>query len=93
VLVQEHVPKVRDFFAKDCWAHHPKPYADYVEFKVGWCCPTCATLCCDVVPWRAVPFVLCCAAPLPVVVVEVVVGVVGVVRTQICLLAPCSLSL
>ncbi|MEW5304303.1 MAG: hypothetical protein WDW38_011058 [Sanguina aurantia] len=34
VLVQEHVPKVKDFYAKECWAHHPKPYADYVEFKI-----------------------------------------------------------
>ncbi|GBF91700.1 hypothetical protein Rsub_04004 [Raphidocelis subcapitata] len=33
VLVQEHVPKVKDFFSKPCWAHHPKPYADFVEFK------------------------------------------------------------
>ena len=33
VLVQEHVPKVKDFFAKPCWAHHPKPYADLVEAK------------------------------------------------------------
>ncbi|KXZ46509.1 hypothetical protein GPECTOR_43g946 [Gonium pectorale] len=31
VLVQEHVPK--DFFSKPCWAHHPKPYADFVEHK------------------------------------------------------------
>lgn len=33
VLVQEHVPKVKDFFAKPCWAHHPKPYSDFVAFK------------------------------------------------------------
>eukprot|EP00775_Hariotina_reticulata_P011965 gene11965-12108_t len=33
VLVQEHVPKVKDFYQKDCWAHHPKPYADFVDFK------------------------------------------------------------
>ncbi|KIZ01237.1 hypothetical protein MNEG_6725 [Monoraphidium neglectum] len=33
VLVQEHVPKVKDFFSKPCWAHHPKPYADFVEFR------------------------------------------------------------
>eukprot|EP00955_Chlamydomonas_euryale_P060269 357663-Chlamydomonas_euryale.AAC.21 len=33
VLVQEHVPKVRDFYSKDCWAHHPKPYADFVDYK------------------------------------------------------------
>lgn len=24
----------QDFYAKECWAHHPKPYADYVEFKI-----------------------------------------------------------
>eukprot|EP00879_Flechtneria_rotunda_P002113 GHRR01002295.1.p1 GENE.GHRR01002295.1~~GHRR01002295.1.p1 ORF type:complete len:185 (+),score=55.81 GHRR01002295.1:292-846(+) len=33
VLVPEHVPKVKDFYSKECWAHHPKPYADFVEFK------------------------------------------------------------
>ncbi|KAG2501289.1 hypothetical protein HYH03_001089 [Edaphochlamys debaryana] len=33
VLVQEHVPKVKDFFSKPCWAHHPKPYADFVAAK------------------------------------------------------------
>jgi len=30
VLVPEHVPKVKDFFSRACWAHHPLPYADYV---------------------------------------------------------------
>lgn len=34
VLVQDHVPKVRDFFQKECWAHHPKPHADYIEWKL-----------------------------------------------------------
>eukprot|EP00877_Chromochloris_zofingiensis_P009397 jgi/Chrzof1/4710/Cz14g23200.t1 len=33
VLVQEHVPKVKDFYSKDCWAHHPKPYADFIDYK------------------------------------------------------------
>ncbi|KAF8058835.1 TNNI3K [Scenedesmus sp. PABB004] len=33
VLVPEHVPKVKDFFAKECWSHHPLPYADFVAFK------------------------------------------------------------
>ena len=33
VVVPEHVPKVKDFYQKDCWAHHPPPYADYVSFK------------------------------------------------------------
>jgi hypothetical protein len=23
----------QDFFSKDCWAHHPKPYGDFVAFK------------------------------------------------------------
>ena len=25
---------LQDFYAKECWAHHPKLYADYVEAKV-----------------------------------------------------------
>ena len=33
VLVQDHVPKVKDFFAKACWAHHPKPYGDWIAAK------------------------------------------------------------
>eukprot|EP00878_Enallax_costatus_P015189 GHUV01015902.1.p1 GENE.GHUV01015902.1~~GHUV01015902.1.p1 ORF type:complete len:185 (+),score=58.14 GHUV01015902.1:548-1102(+) len=33
VLVPEHVPKVKDFYQKDCWKHHPKPYADFLEYK------------------------------------------------------------
>lgn len=33
VLVADHIPKVKDFFQKDCWRHHPKPYADYMEMK------------------------------------------------------------
>lgn len=24
---------MQDFFQKPCWAHHPKPYADYMEYK------------------------------------------------------------
>jgi hypothetical protein len=24
---------LQDFYAKDCWAHHPKPYADFIEAK------------------------------------------------------------
>ena len=23
----------QDFFQKECWAHHPKPYADYMDMK------------------------------------------------------------
>eukprot|EP00798_Chlamydomonas_sp_ICE-L_P028998 gene28998-32191_t len=34
VLVQEHVPKVKDFYTKECWSHHPKPYADFIDFKL-----------------------------------------------------------
>ena len=26
VLVPDHVPKVKDFFEKECWAHHPMPH-------------------------------------------------------------------
>lgn len=33
VLVQDHVPKVKDFFQKECWAHHPKPHAEYMEWR------------------------------------------------------------
>ena len=33
VLVQEHVPKVKDFYSKECWAHHPKHYGDFIEAK------------------------------------------------------------
>uniref|UniRef100_A0A383VJ57 Uncharacterized protein n=1 Tax=Tetradesmus obliquus TaxID=3088 RepID=A0A383VJ57_TETOB len=33
VLVPEHVPKVKDFYSKECWAHHPKPYGDFMAFK------------------------------------------------------------
>lgn len=25
--------RMQDFFQKDCWRHHPKPYADYMEMK------------------------------------------------------------
>lgn len=24
---------MQDFFQKECWAHHPKPYADYMDMK------------------------------------------------------------
>lgn len=33
VLVQDHVPKVKDFFQKECWAHHPKPHAEYMDWR------------------------------------------------------------
>ena len=33
VLVPDHVPKVKDFFEKECWAHHPKPHQSFVEQK------------------------------------------------------------
>ncbi|GMH34341.1 hypothetical protein BSKO_02175 [Bryopsis sp. KO-2023] len=33
VLVQDHVAKVKDFFQKDCWAHHPKPHEDFMEWR------------------------------------------------------------
>ena len=30
-----HPPPARpqDFYSKPCWAHHPKPYADFIDFK------------------------------------------------------------
>jgi hypothetical protein len=24
---------LQDFYARECWSHHPKPYADFMEFK------------------------------------------------------------
>lgn len=24
----------QDFFSKDCWAHHPKPYADFMDWRL-----------------------------------------------------------
>merc|ERR1711927_19433 len=33
VLVQDNVPKVKDFFEKDCWAHHPKPHQESFSKK------------------------------------------------------------
>ncbi|GAB4822849.1 hypothetical protein N2152v2_009895 [Parachlorella kessleri] len=33
VVVQDHIPKVKDFFQKECWKHHPKPHGDYIEEK------------------------------------------------------------
>lgn len=33
VVVQDHVPKVKEFFSKPCWSHHPKPYKDYIEAR------------------------------------------------------------
>jgi len=24
---------LQDFYQKDCWAHHPMPYADFIDFK------------------------------------------------------------
>lgn len=36
LVISRHPPaptRPQDFFSKDCWAHHPKPYADFIEFK------------------------------------------------------------
>lgn len=24
---------LQDFYSKECWAHHPPPYADFIDFK------------------------------------------------------------
>ena len=24
---------LQDFYSRECWAHHPKPYADFMEYK------------------------------------------------------------
>ena len=24
---------MQDFFQKECWAHHPKPYADFMKWR------------------------------------------------------------
>ena len=33
VIVQDHIPKVKDFFHKECFKGHPKPYADFMEWR------------------------------------------------------------
>jgi len=33
VIVPDHIPKVKDFFSKDCWKHHPTPYQDFIDWK------------------------------------------------------------
>lgn len=33
VLVPDNQDKVADFYARGCWAGHPPPYADFVEFE------------------------------------------------------------
>ena len=33
--MQDHVPKVKDFFQKECWAHHPKPHAEYMAQRAA----------------------------------------------------------
>jgi hypothetical protein len=33
VLVQDHIPKVKDFFQKECWKHHPKPHEEFMEWR------------------------------------------------------------
>ncbi len=25
--------EVQDFFQKDCWKHHPKPYKEYMDWR------------------------------------------------------------
>ncbi len=27
------VLSLQDFFQKDCWAHHPKPYQEYMDWR------------------------------------------------------------
>ena len=27
------ITALQDFFSKDCWAHHPKPYAEYMDWR------------------------------------------------------------
>lgn len=31
--LQLHANVLQDFYSKDCWQHHPKPYADFLEYK------------------------------------------------------------
>jgi hypothetical protein len=33
ILVPDCVMKVKDFYKKECWKHHPLPYADFVDSK------------------------------------------------------------
>lgn len=27
------VPCLQDFYEKECWAHHPKPHQEYMDFR------------------------------------------------------------
>ncbi len=33
VLVPDHVPKVKDFYERECWSHHPKPHEEFIEYR------------------------------------------------------------
>lgn len=33
VLVPDHVPKVKDFHSKECWASHPMPHREFIELR------------------------------------------------------------
>lgn len=33
VLVPDHVPKVKDFYERECWAHHPKPHEEFMQYR------------------------------------------------------------
>ncbi|KAI3434403.1 hypothetical protein D9Q98_002481 [Chlorella vulgaris] len=33
VLVQDHIPKVKDFHQRACWAHHPQPHQEYMDYR------------------------------------------------------------
>lgn len=32
-LPWRRVLHVQDFFQKECWAHHPKPYTDFMKWR------------------------------------------------------------
>merc|ERR1712113_1004975 len=33
VLVPDHVPKVKDFYEKECWSHHPRPHQSFLDYR------------------------------------------------------------
>ena len=34
VLLTGHGALLQDFFQKDCWKHHPKPYQEFVDWRL-----------------------------------------------------------
>ncbi len=34
MLLTGHGACLQDFFQKDCWKHHPKPYQEFVDWRL-----------------------------------------------------------